>query len=194
MQRILAGVNDPLAIEIPEQLWILLGISTTSLVGSPLIRSTKTQKTPAGEVTDEEIRKYAEEKEKEYKQKGEDINATDSSYNIDLANYTKFVENDAIINGLNDSNPDVKNASFSDLFKGDEKGNKRYVDMAKVQMFFFTLIIAFTYMVMLFNLIRTTAPAEISRFPELSDSMVALLGISSAGYLANKTYDHTKKK
>jgi hypothetical protein len=32
---------DPLAIAIPEQLWLLMGISTTALVASPLIRSTK---------------------------------------------------------------------------------------------------------------------------------------------------------
>jgi len=69
--------------------------------------------------------------------------------------------------------------------------------MAKIQMFFLTLIIAFSYAVLLFNMINTTT-ADILRtaspfnFPALSDSLVALLGISSAGYLANKTYDKTK--
>jgi hypothetical protein len=35
-----------LAIALPEQLWTLLGISTVSLVGSPLILSTKLPKEP----------------------------------------------------------------------------------------------------------------------------------------------------
>ncbi|MCK4458266.1 MAG: hypothetical protein KAT13_01350, partial [Methanosarcinales archaeon] len=31
------GAKDPLAIALPEELWMLMGISTASLVGSPLI-------------------------------------------------------------------------------------------------------------------------------------------------------------
>jgi flagellar biosynthesis component FlhA len=64
--------------------------------------------------------------------------------------------------------------------------------MAKVQMFFFTLIIAFSYMVLLVNLIMTKDATELNSFPELSDGLVALLGISAAGYLANKPGDKTK--
>jgi hypothetical protein len=40
--NIRAGADDPLAIAIPEQLWILMGISTTSLIGSPLLLGTST--------------------------------------------------------------------------------------------------------------------------------------------------------
>jgi hypothetical protein len=36
-----AGQPDPLAISAPSELWLLMGISTTSLVASPLIKSTK---------------------------------------------------------------------------------------------------------------------------------------------------------
>src|SRR5690242_9175502 len=36
------GVDAPLEINVPKELWLLMGISVTSLVGSPLILSTKT--------------------------------------------------------------------------------------------------------------------------------------------------------
>ena len=45
--RIKAGVPNPLAIEIDPQLWAVLGISTASLIGSPLISSVKKGKEPA---------------------------------------------------------------------------------------------------------------------------------------------------
>jgi energy-coupling factor transporter transmembrane protein EcfT len=37
---------DPLAVQLPQELWWLLGISTTSFVGTPLIQSTKTNQQP----------------------------------------------------------------------------------------------------------------------------------------------------
>ena len=39
-----SGQPNPLAIAIPSELWPLMGISTTSLVASPLIKSTKKAK------------------------------------------------------------------------------------------------------------------------------------------------------
>ena len=36
-----SGSPAPLAIVVPTQVWLLLGISTTSLVGSPLLKSNK---------------------------------------------------------------------------------------------------------------------------------------------------------
>ena len=47
LSNLATGQADPLAIAIPSQLWLLMGISTTSLVGSPLIKSTKKNKTPS---------------------------------------------------------------------------------------------------------------------------------------------------
>jgi hypothetical protein len=159
--RISAGSSDPLNIALPIQLWELLGISTTALVGSPLILNTKISKIS-----------------KEFR----------ASHLADPDAEPKF--------GILAYNDDKKKAKFSDMFTGDETGNEGSIDMAKVQMFFFTIIIAFSYMVLLFNLINTTnADALIAspfNFPTLSESLVALLGISSAGYLVNKTYDKTK--
>jgi hypothetical protein len=164
LKRIGAGAGDPLAIALPEQLWALLGISTASLVGSPLILNTKKDRTP-------EIAAYQKQH-----------NLTEDKARAEIAKEYKF--------GLLAFNEDAKKAKFSDIFKGDEKGNQDFVDMAKVQMFFFTLIIAFTYMLLLLNLMYATTDFKtFDSFPALNDGLVALLGISSGGYLANKVYD-----
>ncbi len=159
--RIAEGSPDPLNIALPQQLWELLGISTTALVGSPLILSTKTSK----------ISKKFRALKKIHP------NLSEPEFGI-LAYDPK------------------EKPKFSDMFLGDEEENKTSIDMAKVQMFFFTIIIAFSYMVLLFNLINTSTVDTLKAiqfgFPALSDGVVALLGISSAGYLANKTYDKTK--
>jgi len=46
LANIAGGQPSPLSIAIPAELWVLMGISTTSLVGSPLIRSPKLAETP----------------------------------------------------------------------------------------------------------------------------------------------------
>jgi len=46
LMRIKANIPDPVAIQIDWHLWVLMGISATSLVGSPLIASMKKAKEP----------------------------------------------------------------------------------------------------------------------------------------------------
>ncbi len=126
---------SPLAIAVPGQLWLLMGISTTSLVGSPLLKSSKMSN---GKI---ETRDYLEE------------------------------------------------AEVADLFRGEELSNAGVLDLAKVQMFFFTLVLVLAYAAMLGSLFANNA-APITNLPDLDQSMVALLGISHAGYLANKAIPH----
>jgi hypothetical protein len=127
--------STPLAINIPPQIWVLMGISTTSLIGSPLLKSNK----------------MAEGKIK--------------------------------------TRDDVQEAEVADLFRGEEVSNCNVLDLAKVQMFFFTLVLVLVYAVRLGSLfINTHAP--ILMLPDIDPSMTTLLGISHAGYLANKAIPH----
>ncbi len=77
------------------------------------------------------------------------------------------------------------------MFEGDEVGNAAYVDLAKVRMFFFTVVAALSYGVTLFYWIITKQPAEMTAFPVLSDGLIAILGISHAGFLVNSSTAHT---
>ena len=157
------GQADPLSIDIPAELWMLMGISTTSLVGSPLLLSNK-KTNPVKE----------EEKKRTFalmEGQGIDAKTLDSHGQIVVKN-----------------NPD--DARMSDLFKGDETGNAAQVDLAKIQMFYFTLILVFVYAVALGNLLA--GYEAITQFPDLDQGMVALLGISHAGYLTSKAVPHSQ--
>jgi hypothetical protein len=80
-------------------------------------------------------------------------------------------------------------ASWNDLFRGNEISNYSQVDMGKVQMFFFTVIILLAYGAAVAALLRSgTAmlnPLGIG-YPPFSDSLNALLGISHGAYLTSK--------
>ena len=98
--------------------------------------------------------------------------------------------------GLLHKNTDPSQASWSDLFRGDEIGNYKLVDMSKVQMFFFTVVIVLAYGAALAALLGANAtilrhPLGVD-FPPFSNSLNTLLGISHSGYLAIKTVDQTK--
>jgi hypothetical protein len=81
-------------------------------------------------------------------------------------------------------------ARLADLFQGDEIGNAAHLDLGKVQMLFFTLILVLAYGVALANLFTKATP--IVMLPALDGGMVALLGISHAGYLLNKAVPHSE--
>lgn len=164
--RIRFGVPEgqgPLDIALDPKLWALMGISTVSLVGSPLIQSSKKTKVPDQAVANKTAKLTGET--------GANV--------VDNAQGTLY------------SNPKIQDASFSDMFEGDEVGNTAYVDLAKVQMFFFTIVAALSYFVILHSWIRNRTTGELAAFPELSQGFIAILGISHAGFLVNKSNDHT---
>ena len=121
--------TTPLSVQIPSEVWILLGISTTSLVASPLIKGQKKEQIQA--------------------------NATSAE------------------------------AQLSDFFRGEEGGNFLKLDLAKVQLFYFTVIVIGAYAVALASIFTRTQNA-ITSLPALDGGVVALLGVSHAGYLTNK--------
>jgi len=163
--RISAGVADPLGIAIDWQLWALLGISSTSLVGTPLILHDKEQRAIAQKLKS--------------KREQEDVIAkiTGKAPRI-VTLLPKQIPKLSDRGSPND-------AEFSDIFKADEKpAGTTHVDMSKVQMFFFTIISAISYIVLLYNLINTTPTA--SSLPVLPPGLIALLTISNGAYLTNK--------
>lgn len=154
--RIYAGMENPLDIAIDWRLWALLGISSTSLVGTPLILDSKKREKMVDAGKKGKLRR--------------DLNADEN------------------LEGIVFVNKQDTDAKFSDMFEGDEAGNEGHVDMSKVQMFFFTIISALSYVVLLFKILDTSAPTSL---PFLSEGLIALLTISHGAYLANKTVNHT---
>jgi hypothetical protein len=162
--NLMAGAADPLAIAIPQALWLLMGISTTSLIGSPLLKSNKLRP------------QQADQKEQ------------DRTWALLAAQGTDTSKVHA--QGLIVANDTPEAAQWSDLFKGEETGNAGLLDMAKVQMFYFTVILVLVYAIT-FGAEMQKNPFLLTTFPEIPASMLALLGISHAGYLTSKAVPHS---
>ncbi len=151
---------EPLAVAIDPHLWLLMGISTTSFVGSALILTTKKDKEPETSVT--------------------------AKTAATLGENPATVENNR--EGLLYVNDTKCDARFTDLFQGDEIGNTSHVDLAKVQMFYFTVIAVVGFVVIVTRNLTTT---DLGALPQLPDGLIALLGISHAGYLTGKSVTKT---
>ena len=151
-------VPAPLAIAVPVELWLLMGISTTALVSSPLIVQAKTAQ-PSSE--DEQATTLQ-------RLQGQAVDVSR------VAIHGRMVVNAA-----------PESASWSDLFRGSDTSNAGLLDLGKLQMFFFTLILLLAYGAGIADLFGHEA-GPISALPALDAGMVALLGISHAGYLVSK--------
>jgi hypothetical protein len=108
---------NPLSIAIPNTLWLLMGISTTSLIASPVIKTTKASQVPNAE---EQTRTFA----LIAKQTGVDTVAGKVANKGHMVVNTRF-----------------EDAQWADLFRGEETGNAAHLDLGKVQMFYFTLVL-----------------------------------------------------
>lgn len=151
--------EDPLDITVPPQVWGLLGISTASFVTAATIKSQK---------KNVNVSKQAKVRTTEALQKvGEDP--------------SKLADPQGSLVAF--QRPD--DAGVGDFFKGDEVISAAYLDLGKVQVFFFSVIVVFTYAVEVGALLYG-ADAAIKSLPDLNTGIVALLGISHAGYLTSK--------
>ncbi len=147
-------------IGLPSELWLLMGISTASLVGSPLILSDKKKLQPNMKERSQTFELLSEQ--------GYEISKLDNK-------------------GLLIVNESPEEARWSDLFTGEEVSNFAHVDIARLQMFFFTIVSLFVYGVALWAMLNGVGKTpQIAAFPVLPDGLLALIGISHTGYLASK--------
>lgn len=161
--RVFHGVDNPLAIPIQGELWTLMGISTASLVGSPLLLGNKATQSP----DDKEEKRTFPLLERQ----------GDSAQTLDKK-------------GLLVVNTDPSKARFSDMFTGEEVANAAQVDVSRLQMLLFTMVTVIAFAAKLgAEFVRIGAGAgtgaEFS-MPYLDASMLALIGISHGGYLVAK--------
>jgi hypothetical protein len=162
-----ADVDQPLSIGIDWQIWTLLGISTTSFVGTPLLYGNKMSEEP----------KDPAKIESQTASQLADVSAQQVADNR---------------RGILYANPRINDARFTDMFQGDELVNTHLVDVAKLQLFFFTIAIAIAYGTQLYQLIAygDLRQSDI-KLPELQNGLLALMGVSHAGYLGSKSIDKT---
>jgi hypothetical protein len=156
--------GDPLDVVVPTQVWELLGISTGSLAGAALIKNRKRNSPVDNDVVQEALGKT--KKAMPSGPEGTEAQSLDAQ-------------------GLLATKEKPQDASISDLFRGDEVGSAAQLELGKVQMFFFTLIVVFAYAINLGSIFYGPRglPAGL---PDVSEGMVVLLLISHLGFLGSK--------
>ncbi len=155
----------PMAITVPRALWILMGISVTSLLGSALIKGSKSR-----HIADKEEVKYTF--------------TLLANQGIDIGTL--------LTRGQIVANTDFQCARWADLFMGEETGNAGHLDLAKVQLFYFTLILILAYTLTLSS-VFTSDITRIDTLPTLNTDIVILMAISHAGYLIHKALPHSQQ-
>lgn len=88
-------------------------------------------------------------------------------------------------------NAQPKDASFVDIFQGDELADAHLVDLSKVQMFFFTIVAAALFLSDVFRQLSQATDLTKVTLPVLPETLITLMGISHAAYLGNKTVTRT---
>jgi hypothetical protein len=192
-----SGDADPLGIGIPETVWALMGISTVSLVGTPLILSGKRTTAPPTAHIPQDATSPMLGNPQPLRSWKDQLQAQ----GVDTSSLG--VQGSVVLRD------DAAGATWAELFRGDEVANIASLDLSKIQMFLFMIVLAITYAIALGSkfiavdraraaanpnaatpAVRETGPKSdpkrVDEFPPLDTSIVMLLGISNAGYLANK--------
>jgi hypothetical protein len=132
------GATSPMNVDIPNELWLTMGISTASLIAAPAALQYK-ERRHAGA----------------------------------LHNW-----------------PRETDSRFSDLFRGEEVADRQHLDLGKVQMFLFTVVLILGYGLAVGDMLdESTAPFV--ALPAVDEGVVTLLAISHAGYLTRKALPTT---
>ena len=171
---------DALSIAIQEQLWVAMGISTASLVGSPLILGGKKRKDRNANLSDATKQKKRDER---IATRMRAVLAEQARNKTERSEDTKDII-DIHVEGVVYRNEKLEDACLSDLLMGEEVANFDVVDIARLQAFFFTMILVLTYAV---NAVAYLASVkQVSELPALGASGLSLLAISTGIYLTSK--------
>jgi hypothetical protein len=151
-------------IEIPENLLILMGFSLTASVGSQAIKSYKSNKP----VRDTEGKIVYEDVERKKPKR--------------------------VLKVLGSEEREKIARHFTDVFSVEETDYDDMLDMGKFQMFWWTIVALGLYFFMIQNALVTgeycgdTVVGKCS-LPQVSSTIVALMGLSQGAYLATKIPD-----
>jgi hypothetical protein len=156
-----------MAIGVPAELWIAMGITSASTVALPVILNQKSLGIPDRSDRKATLCHINQEKE-------------------GTCPVTSRVE--AV--GFVIRNHCPKNAQFCELFRGEEVGNARYLDIGKLQMFLITLVLIGGYAFMLLGVFAKGSDA-ISSLPGISEGLITLLLVSHTGYVTNEAVPHS---
>jgi hypothetical protein len=166
----------PLALQLPAVLWALMGISVTSAVASPLIKQDKKQRTKMNQED------YSHMLRSTLRSAGRAEEPPAGAQADESGRGPEFDTSGAVVYRNEDYAP-----KFFDLFRGEDPKTLFYLDIGKVQNFFFTVVAVVTYALAIGAAIGAAESiAALFQFPDISEGLLAVLGISHGGYLVTK--------
>jgi hypothetical protein len=148
----------PLAVTMPQELWLLMGLSTTSLIGTPLLLR---------------------------RQKAQRVGEATKQWALDLLGQRLALRSQVEIQGKVLVNRQPEAAQWADLFQGSQIDKAGQLDLGKLQLLFFTLVLLLAYSAALATLFGREA-GIIRSLPTLDPGALALLGLSHGGYLLSE--------
>ncbi|MDD1659576.1 MAG: hypothetical protein LUQ62_00015 [Methanomicrobiales archaeon] len=196
--RIQPGMNleSPFAVEIDWRLLALMGISVTSAAGAVLGNKVKTERIPSpkGKITFAARLKYRRERKTFEETLNKLMKTTKADETI-----TELAKRDEVKEAVNPRSDGTKHkhtspseASFSDIFHGDEITDFESLSLAKVQNFYFTVVSVVIYAALLYMALPEYG-AEKFPFPAIPEILLGLIAISHGGYLGDKFLPHTEE-
>ncbi|MGZ4852479.1 MAG: hypothetical protein ACXV3D_04745 [Halobacteriota archaeon] len=199
LANVAAGAQNPVFIvEIPNNLWLLLGISVTTLPATLLatIPNTRADEPRIDEViATRKAKEQSAEVEPEVDkskliidQAISDTNATKKELVKVRVFKVKQPNGDIetiVSHGITAARPRVEDARLKDMFTGDEINNYGYVDPSKVQLFFFNMILVLVYGVAIGSFLYQFPPIY-TTLPNVPDALAVFLGISNGAFLTYK--------
>ncbi len=184
-----ATCADPLGIQLPPLLWALMGISLTSAVGAPLLKANKAQRTSDQNAVNQEralARRQSTDSAPSFETVLVQRKSAPTASSAAAANLEDTTAVGAVVRRASPAK-----ANFSDVVTGDEVATFGYVDIAKVQNLFFTIVAVATYAVALAGAFGAKNIAGLFAFPDPTPGLVAIIGISHGGYLLDKAVTHS---
>jgi hypothetical protein len=159
IHNISSGAGSPLNIVIPYQLLIAMGISAASLVAAPAVLSLKAAQNP----------------------RVADLDSAAGKLDIALIANVPSI-------GRVMGNSSSADASYTDLFTGDDVSNFDSPDIGKIQQFLITILLLSVYgAAVASSFIGVDATYSL---PGIDNGFIWLLGVSHASYLAYKAAPH----
>ncbi len=163
MANVASRQPNPLAIRVPEEVWWLMGIGTTSLAASSMIQGTKSTRAADPGQAAHTLNVLSR------RRGGDDPAATLACRG---AGRRQRVRDSRTRDGPTSS-------------RAREVGNAPFLDLSKVQLIYATTLLTVVYAAALSALFGEPG-ARINALPAINSGLVALLGVSHAGYLASK--------
>jgi hypothetical protein len=181
------GVANPWAIDIPSELLIASGVSLATLVAARVVESDAANMTP-----DQNVLAKNDWRDNQGNAIDPAQQNTSGLFHADPAAGSN-AGSDFTNRGVMAARTEAATASFADLVTGVAINGVTKVDLARVQMLILTMVIIGTYAGQVWtNLVAasgdgTTVPGF--AFPGMTPELVALLALSSVGYVGGKQLD-----